>query len=535
MRHPLGTRPRTSIRRLILPMLAVGALIFGADTAAAWNTAQAAGVTTTINAVVPAVKIPNFVVGSGKTKVAALPVPPANATAAILQVSARGQWRNTAVSFCSGSTMRTACKQSPAFTAVKGKVTSATVTVPLNGNDATKLAVYSSRASVRFTASLVAYEVTVTTPDPVVVPAPAPAPAPAPQPSPGPAPVPAPEPAPAPAPEPAPVEIPAPDPAPAPEPAPEPEPTVTPAPAPTEAPAPAPAPTTEAPAPAPTTSPAPAPTATAAPAPTASATAMPTMASVRPGPSNTGVPVGTVLTVREGNLVITTPGTVIDSMDIRGFVDVKAANVTIKNSIIRGGDTTYGRGLVAVGSSAYSLTIVDSELVPTTPSPNIDGIRGMNFTALRVNIHDVVDSVHIRGNNVRVESSWLHDNKHYDQDPNWNGNPSHDDSIQVQIGSNITVVGNDISGARNTGLIVTQDTGVVSNVTVSQNWLDGGGCTINFVQKTFGPIQGLNVADNTFGRTTKNPNCAIIAPPTTTVNNIRNVYVDGAVVKVSKG
>lgn len=308
-----------------------------------------------------------------------------------------------------------------------------------------------------------------------------------------------------------------------------PSPSATATPGPTATPAPTSTPTTK-PTPSPTSTPTPKPTPKPTPSPT------PTPAPSVPTLGPTGVPAGTALTGYEGELVVTTPGAVVDSLDVHGYIRVEAPNVTIKNTVVRGlPGLASGTGLITNLGGYPGLVVQDSELAAAEATPNINGFMGSNTTLLRVNIHGVVDSVHITGDNVVVDSSWLHDNLHYDQDPNWNGNPSHDDSIQVQIGSNITVVGNDISGARNTGLIVTQDTGVVSNVTVSQNWLDGGGCTINFVQKTFGPIQGLNVADNTFGRTTKNPNCAIIAPPTTTVSNIRNVYVDGAVVKVSKG
>ncbi len=67
-----------------------------------------------------------------------------------------------------------------------------------------------------------------------------------------------------------------------------------------------------------------------------------------------GVPAGTKLTVSEGNLTVTTPNAVLDSLDIRGFVQVNAPGVVIKNSIVRGRDTAYDKGLVMVGSGAAS-------------------------------------------------------------------------------------------------------------------------------------------------------------------------------------
>src|SRR5664280_2683368 len=88
-------------------------------------------------------------------------------------------------------------------------------------------------------------------------------------------------------------------------------------------------------------------------------------------------------------------------------------------------------------SDAASVTIQDSELFAANPSGWIDGIRGWNITANRVNIHDVIDSLHLYGNNTTLESSWLHSNLHYASDPAQNGGASHDDSIQIQIGTNI--------------------------------------------------------------------------------------------------
>ncbi len=48
-----------------------------------------------------------------------------------------------------------------------------------------------------------------------------------------------------------------------------------------------------------------------------------------------------------------------------------------------------------------------------------------------------------------VESSWLHDNSVYEQDPNWGGSPSHADSVQIQQGTDIVIRNNTISGANN--------------------------------------------------------------------------------------
>lgn len=269
----------------------------------------------------------------------------------------------------------------------------------------------------------------------------------------------------------------------------------------------------------------------------APAAAAPASTVSKPGPSNTGVPAGTTLTRHNGDLVITTPGTVISGLDIHGFVKIKASNVTIKNSIVRGGAAGYPQGLITVSDGAAGAVIQDTEVVAERPSPNTDGIRGANLTARRVNVHGVIDAFHLYGNNVTIESSWLHGNLHYANDPNQGGGASHDDTIQVQIGSNIRVVGNTIEGAHNAGLMVTQDRGAVSNLRFVGNWADGGACTVNLAEKGVGPFAGLVLTDNTFGRRTAVKSCAILSPATTTALMTvgRNYFTDGLVVAVSRG
>ncbi len=254
------------------------------------------------------------------------------------------------------------------------------------------------------------------------------------------------------------------------------------------------------------------------------------------GAGVTGVPAGTALTVHNGDLKITQPGAVIDGLDIRGVVSVQAPHVTIKNSIVRGRALAWSAPLISATAGHAGLTVVDTEIFPSTPSPNVNGIFGYNFTLTRVNIHGVIDAVHLTGGNVVVQDSWLHDNLHYASDPNHGGTGSHDDSIQIQTGDNIRIVRNTISGAYNAGLQITQDRGRVSNVTFANNRADGGGCTVNVAEKSLGPIAGIVVTDNAFGRNTRLANCAVISPTTTKVGLARNVYVpDNTTVTVRRG
>ncbi|WP_028047327.1 PKD domain-containing protein [Cellulomonas sp. URHE0023] len=250
-----------------------------------------------------------------------------------------------------------------------------------------------------------------------------------------------------------------------------------------------------------------------------------------PGADNTGVPNGTVINkVVDGNVTITTDGTVIDGWDIRGYVSVRAKNVVIRNSYIRGAAVPEANDLVRVQNDAYSVTIEDSTLVAQTMSPNVDGVKGWNFTLRRVEISNVIDTVHIHGPNVLVEDSWLHDNAHYYNDPNWNGGPSHSDSVQIQGGANITVRHSTITGAKNAAFMVTQGAAPVTNLSIADNYLDGGACTINISAATYGSPAGMSVANNVFGRGMQYAGCAVRIPTDYALDLRGNTYDDGAIV-----
>lgn len=231
-----------------------------------------------------------------------------------------------------------------------------------------------------------------------------------------------------------------------------------------------------------------------------------------PTPDSTGVPAGTQLRVHTGNLVITRPGTVIDGLDIRGYVDVRASGVIIRNSLIRGGAIGGQASLVQVITPGASLTIQDSELDPTHRHPKIDGLRGFNITANRIEVRNVVDSGHFWApGNVTIRDSLLHQNLHFENDPGWNGGPSHDDNIQIQSGSNYIIERNRFSGAYNAAIMITQDRGTTSNVRIYLNWIDGGACSVNIAQKGYGPFQNIDVLNNRFD--TSRYTCWILKPP----------------------
>ncbi len=251
---------------------------------------------------------------------------------------------------------------------------------------------------------------------------------------------------------------------------------------------------------------------------------------VETDPTSVGVPTGTKMTkVVNGNVTVTEDNTVIDKWDIHGYVTIKAKNVVIRNSYIRGTDVPAKNDLLRVQGDGYSVTVESSTLKASTRTPDQDGVKGWNFTLRRVDISDVVDPVHIHGSNVLIENSRLHDNAHFLEDPNWGGTPSHSDSIQLQKGTNITIRDNEISGAGNAALMLTQDAGTVSDVTLTGNRIDGGACSINIKNTTTAP-KGVTIADNTFGRGQIYKNCAVRVPTAFPLDMRGNAWVDGGTV-----
>jgi len=230
---------------------------------------------------------------------------------------------------------------------------------------------------------------------------------------------------------------------------------------------------------------------------------------------------------------------VIDRLDIRGVVRVKAANVTIKRSIIRGGPaSTLSVGLLMLTTSgAGNFLVEDVTIAPTYPSPYLDGIKvNQPGTLRRVNVSGSIDGIMIYGSGVRVESSYVHDLTHYASDPNWGGGPSHDDSIHVQGGVSNTIVGNTLKGAYNTAVMITQDVGITKDLTISNNWLDGGGCSVNF--SSAGPYKtGMKANNNRFGRAQRVAGCAIIHNAATSdLVPTGNVWDDnGQAITINKG
>ena len=264
----------------------------------------------------------------------------------------------------------------------------------------------------------------------------------------------------------------------------------------------------------------------------------PSPAAGRPGPGNTGVPAGTKLTPYYGNLTITQAGARYDALDIHGFVTIKAPNVTITRSIIRGGKAGNANiGLVTnYEPQATNFLLTDSTLLPENPSVLIDGVKGANFTVRAVNISGVTDNVKVHGDNVRVERSYLHDSRKWASDPYQGGGASHNDAVQILGGRNISVVDSTLQQADNAGVQVTQDYRATSELRITGNYIDGGGCSVNLNHKKLSSMASITVSNNRFGTSQRNKGCALITTSATRLTADGNVWdATGQPIRLSNG
>lgn len=180
-----------------------------------------------------------------------------------------------------------------------------------------------------------------------------------------------------------------------------------------------------------------------------------------PDATNTGVPAGTVLTVVQGDLTITTAGTVVTGRDVRGCIVVQAANVQILNSRV---DCPFNSAIRGTG-----IALVQDVDVHCGPN----GFTGISAALVirRVDIggcENGLDGI----NNMLVEDSYIHD---------MNGCcGNHSDGMQIdQVGGVIvrhnTVIGGPLP-AGNAAITLWDEGGAQTHdLLITGNLLAGGG------------------------------------------------------------
>lgn len=118
-----------------------------------------------------------------------------------------------------------------------------------------------------------------------------------------------------------------------------------------------------------------------------------------PGPMNTGVPAGTVLTPYTGPCTITTAGTVLDAKAINCDLVIQAANVQITRSKITGSVATDE------SSTGFSFTITDSQVDIGDRAGT--GVGAVSFVATRVQVTGGNRSMHC-WHDCTITDSYVH-------------------------------------------------------------------------------------------------------------------------------
>jgi Ca2+-binding RTX toxin-like protein len=209
-----------------------------------------------------------------------------------------------------------------------------------------------------------------------------------------------------------------------------------------------------------------------------------------PDASTTGVTPGTTLKPYSGPTTITQDGTVIENAIINGTLSVKAANVTIKNSVIQ----NFGWWGIE-GEGAANLRVENSKLIgPGSSAPTNSAILGSG-TFVGNDIQGVGIGIQLTDGASTVRGNYIHDLGSGVPDPHYDG-------ITALGGqSNSLIEGNTISvpQSHGTASILIQNTfGPVNDLMVRDNLMLGDPSYSLYVDasRDGGPITNVTVEDN---------------------------------------
>jgi hypothetical protein len=216
---------------------------------------------------------------------------------------------------------------------------------------------------------------------------------------------------------------------------------------------------------------------------------------VKPTAANTG-PYNAAALVPSGSFTVTTDGAVVENVDVTGTITIDAKNVTLRNFRVNADDDFD----VVVTENAENVVIEDGELTGS----HMAALYGPNFTARRLNIHDVgVDAIK-PWSNVVIDSCYIHE---LGTDAN-----AHADGVQESGGDDVTITNNNIDVREytaadgkeyrsNAAVFVHTFFGGVQNVLIAGNWLNGGNYTVYSIdaERGYGVPVDVRLVDNTFG------------------------------------
>lgn len=205
--------------------------------------------------------------------------------------------------------------------------------------------------------------------------------------------------------------------------------------------------------------------------------------------TNTGVPAGVTLTA-SGDLIITKAGTVISGLDIHGTVYIDAPNVTLIDCKV----TSASFSVVQIAQGVTGAVVQNCEINGVgTGNDGSNGINGQG-TFIGNNIYNVENGINVTGASV-IQNNYIHGLQA-------SGSP-HYDGIQIDGGvSNVTISHNTVINqwGQTSAIMIDNYFGPISNISVDNNLLSGGGYTVyTDAQFTGGSISGVSFTNNHIG------------------------------------
>ncbi|MEU4695273.1 hypothetical protein [Actinoplanes sp. NPDC023714] len=186
-----------------------------------------------------------------------------------------------------------------------------------------------------------------------------------------------------------------------------------------------------------------------------------------PGPDDTGVPEGTKLRT-VGEVTITKAGTVLEGVKAKCVI-VRASNVTVRKSLIRGGSCGSARQF-EVADNVKNVLIEDVEIDGAKVHARGAGLGGSGFTCRRCDIHGMARGVQ-PNDNVVIEDSWIHDL--------YGTSNSENAAFQSNGGSHLVIRGSNLEMNEvpfgGMALALIGDYAVLDDILVENNLFNGGG------------------------------------------------------------
>ncbi|QXP59201.1 right-handed parallel beta-helix repeat-containing protein [Olleya sp. HaHaR_3_96] len=212
---------------------------------------------------------------------------------------------------------------------------------------------------------------------------------------------------------------------------------------------------------------------------------------VKPDANNTGT-TGT-LTLYTGDANIIEDGAILENLIINGSLNIKAPNVIIRNCLINT-TGTYG---IRCNYGHENILIEDCEIRGMSSA----AVYGSDFTAKRCKVWDSGADGFKPSSNFLIESCYIYKLGYIDD--------AHADGVQMVAGNNGVIRWNNFAmpydepGYHNSQcIIMSTNVGTIDDILIEDNWINGGGYSVQIIDKGngYGVPTNVSVLNNLFGR-----------------------------------